>query len=319
MRISTCSKASTNKYDNDENRVIFGPSWVQGSTDEFLQRVKARADELGKRQIHIHTLQTPIQKAYGIKKYGKSLLAHLDDLGLVDTNLTLGHAVFLTESDIELLADKGGSVTNHVSCNLAVRNGIAPVYFMIKAGVNAAMGLDDKTINDDEDAVMELRLIHKLHRVSGFDLQKTPTLDAFDVLKMGTVNAARVCGFEGELGGIKPGMKADVILVDLEEIMEDPWMSPDLNIAEIFIGRAKGVHVDTVIVGGKVVMENRKMLTFDVEELYKEVRKQAAKGISAEQRRFAEMLQKIKPYYQKWYEGWEDMEYEPFYMMNSRR
>ena len=307
------------QYNGDDMRIVFGPSWAMGATDEFLQRIKARADELGKVQIHIHTLQTPVQKAFGIKKYGKSLLARLDELGIVDENLTLGHAVYVTESDIELLASKRASTTHHPSCNLAVRNGISPVYQLHKAGVNVALGIDDKGINDDEDAIMELRMIHRLHRVSGFDLASTPALNAFDVLKMGTTNAARVCGFDKELGALKPGMKADAILVDLEEIMNDPWISSNLNIAEIFIHRAKGSHVNTVIVGGQVVMEDRHFLTLNLNELYDEVRKQAAKGISPEQRKFAKTLQKIKPYYHKWYEGWEKLDYEPFYVMNSRR
>ena len=307
------------RYNNEDTRIIFGPSWAQGSTEEFHRRVKARADELGKVQIHIHTLQSPHQKAYGLKKYGKSLVAYLDELGLVDENLTLGHAVYVSESDIELLASKRASTTNHASCNFAVRNGISPVYYLHKAGVNVSLGIDDKGINDDEDAIMELRMMYYLHRVPGFDLANTPALDAFDILKMGTTNAARVCGFEGEVGALKPGQKADAILVDLEEIMDDPFMSPDLNIAEIFIHRAKGIHVNTVIVGGRVVMEDRKFLTLDVDQLYKEVREQAKKGISPEQRQFAENLQKVKPYYHKWYEGWEKLDFEPYYVMNSRK
>jgi cytosine/adenosine deaminase-related metal-dependent hydrolase len=311
-------EALHSRYNNDDTRVIFGPSWAQGCTDEFLQRIKARADELGKVPIHMHVLQTPIQKAFGLRKYGKSLLAHLDDLGLVDENLTLGHAVFLNESDIELLASKRASITHHPSCNLGVRNGISPVYFLHQAGVNVALGIDDKSINDDEDAIMELRMIHMLHRVSGFDLARTPALDGFDIVKIGTTNTARVCGFEGQLGALKPGMKADAILIDLEEIMEDPWVSPNVNIAEIFVHRAKGVHVNTAIVGGKVLMEDRKFLTVDVDQLYQEVREQAAKGMNPEQKQFAENLLKIKPYYQQWYEGWGKLDLAPFYNMNSR-
>jgi len=306
-------------YNDENNRIIFGPSWAQGSTEDFFKRVKRRADELGKIPIHIHTLQTPHQKAYGLRKYGKSLLFRLNDLGLVDENLVLGHAVYLDEADIELLAAHHASTTHHPSCNFAVRNGISPVYFLHKAGVNVALGIDDKGINDDEDAIMELRMIYYLHRVSGFDLAHTPPLDAFDVLQMGTTNAARVCGFDGEVGALKNGMKADAILVDLEEIMEDPWMSPDLNIAEIFIHRAKGMHVNTVFVGGETVVENRKFLTIDVDDLYKRVKKQAEKGISAEQRNFAENLQKIKPYYHDYYKDWPKLDFNPFYVMNSRR
>jgi len=264
-------------------------------------------------------LQTPHQKAYGLKKYGKSLLAHLDDLGLVDENLTLGHAVYVSQSDIELLASKRASMTHHPSCELAVRNGIAPIYDLLKAGVNVALGIDDKGINDDEDAIMELRVTSYLSRISGYDLAHTPALDAFEILKIGTTSSARVCGFEGELGALKPGMKADAILVDLHEIMEDPWISPNLNIAEIFIHRAKGVDVNTAIVGGKVVMEDRKFLNVDIDQLYEEVRKQAEKGLGPQQRQFAKKLQEIKPYYHKWYEGWEKLDFDPFYIVNSRK
>jgi len=306
------------RYNDSETRILLGPSWVQGSTKNFLMRVKEKSDQFGKVQIHLHALQTYIQKAYSQKKFGKSMVAYLDDLGLVDNNLTLGHGVFLTETDIELLALKGASITHHPSCNLAVRNGIAPVYNLYRKGVNVALGIDDKGINDDEDAIMELRMIHKLHRISNFDLVDTPPLSGFDVLKMGTVNSARVCGFPGEIGTLKPGMKADLILIDLNEILEDPWMSLDLNIVEIFIHRAMGRHVNTVIVGGKVVMENRKILTLDVNDLYAEVRKTASKGVREEQKLFAKNLQKIKPYYHAWYTDWIQPKYEPFYILNSK-
>lgn len=308
------------RYHGEDTRVLFGPSWVQGSTPEFLQMIGQRAGDLGGLQIHIHTLQTPLQKAYGLKRHGKSLVAWLEDLGLVGPNLTLGHAVYVNEADIELLADRKASVTHHPSCNLAVRNGIAPVYHMHRAGVNVALGIDDKGINDDEDAIMELRMIHRLHRVSGFDLENNPALDAFEVLGMGLGNAARVCGFEGEIGSLSPGMKADVIVVDLEEIMDEPWMSDQLSVAEIFLHRAKGCHVNTAIVGGRIVMLNREFLTLDVEGLYQEVRDRAARGIEPRQRRFAEMLQRIKPYYHDWYRSWwQDLDLQPYYRMNSRR
>jgi cytosine/adenosine deaminase-related metal-dependent hydrolase len=307
------------RYNDDNTRILFGPNLIEGITDDFIQRVKTRADELDKIQIHIHTLQSPPNKAYALKKYGKSWVAHLDDLGVLDENFTFGHMVFATEADIELLAARRASITHHASCNLAIRNGIAPVYHLYKAGVNVALGIDDKSINDDDDIIMELRVIHRLHRVSGFDIANTPAIDAFDVLKMGTCNAARVCGFEGECGALRPGMKADAILVDIGEMMEDPWMSPEVNIAEVFIHRAKGIHVNTVIVGGRVVMEDRKFLNVDVDQLYEEVCKEISGGISPQQRQYAETLQKIKPYCHKWYAGWENLDYVPFYVMNSRK
>lgn len=307
-----------NKYDTQSVRIIFGPSLATNCTDGFLQRIKSRADELGKLQIHIHTLQTPIQKEYALRKYGKSQIAHFGEIDVLDENLTIGHAVFITESDIELLAANQVSTTHHPNCNFVMRNGISPVYHLLKAGVNVALGIDDKGFNDDEDAITELRLIHRLHRATGFDLANTPTLDAFDVLEMGTTNAARVCGYGGEVGTIKPGMRADLILVDLQEMMNDPWMSPEMNIAEVFIHRAKGIHVNTVIVDGKVIVEDHKFLALDVEQLFDEVRNQMTRGLSAEQKTYAESLQQVKPFCQEWYRDSMEISFDPLYILNSR-
>jgi len=306
------------KYNNEDRKIIFGPLWVQGSSDEFLQRIKSRADELGKIPLHIHTLQTPIQKAFGLEKYGKSLLAHLDDLGLVDENIVLGHAVFLNNSDIELLALKKGSITHHASCNLVVRNGIAPVYFLHKSGVNVSLGIDDKGINDDEDPFMEMRMIYYLHRIAGFDLVDTPPLSSFNVLGMATINAARVCNFTGVIGALKPGMKADLLLIDLDRIMKNPWVSPRLNVVDLLIYRGKGTDVNTVMVNGNIVIENHKFCNIDVNLVYDEVREQVNKGINPKQKEFAEILQKLKPYSQSFYKHWPTSELVPFYKMNSQ-
>ena len=305
-------------YNSKDLKIIFGPSWAQGSTDEFLLRVKEKSDELGGIPIHIHTLQTPIQKAFGLRNYGKSLLMHLNDLGLVDENLVLGHAVHLNEDDISLLAEKNASTTHHPTCNFLMRNGISPVYYLLKQGVNVALGIDGKGISDDEDIIMEMRMAFLLHRIPKYDLENAPTLTAFDIIKMATLNSARACGFD-DIGAIKVGNKGDLILIDLERITENPWISPNLNIAEIFIHKAKGVDVNTVVIGGEVIMEDRKILTIDVDSLYKEIRKDMNKGFSKEQLDYAAKMQLLKPYYQRWYRDWVDNDdFKPYYNLNNR-
>ncbi|NLG85729.1 MAG: amidohydrolase family protein [Firmicutes bacterium] len=308
-----------NNYHKGKVRILLGPNWVQGSTDSFLEKVKARADELGGLPIHIHCLQTPVQKAFGLRTYGKSLVGHLDDLGLVDHNLVLGHAVYLNQLDIDLLASMKASVTHHPSCNLATRNGIAPVYAMVKAGLNVALGIDEKGINDDEDPIMEMRMIYYLHRQAGIDLTNCPALTPFDVLKIATINGAKPTGYEGQVGVLEPGMQADVILVDMDEILNRPWVSPNCSIATLFVHRGLGRHVNTVIIGGTLVMDQRKILTVDTEALYKEVKEQANRGMTPDQIHYRDLLYRIKPYYQKWYNSWlKDLEFTPFYNMNSR-
>lgn len=303
-------------WDSPDLRILLSPSWAQACTERFLLRAKETAERLGRVPIHMHCVQTPIQKAFSLRRYGKTAIAWLDERGLIDDHVALGHAIWATEGDIEILAERRATVTSHPSCNLGMRNGLAPIYAMVRRGVNVALGLDDKTINDDEDAVMELRMLHKLHRVPSYDL-RTEALDAYDVIAMGTLNGARAVGFGGRVGALESGMKADAILVDLDRVLHDPWCAPGLSIAEAFLHRAMGADVDTVVIGGRVVMEDRHFRTIDVPALYREIRK-AARPITAIQRRRAEMLRRLKPHVQAWYAGWLDAPADPFYVLNSR-
>jgi cytosine/adenosine deaminase-related metal-dependent hydrolase len=199
-----------------------------------------------------------------------------------------------------------------------MRNGITPVMPLRAAGVNVAMGLDDKTINDDEDAVMELRMMHKVHRLHSFELT-SPTLSAYEALEIATLNGAKAAGFAGEAGALLPGMKGDAILVDLDRVTRDPWIYPQFDIAEAFVERAMGADVTTVVVGGRIVVEDRRPQTIDVDALYREVRAFCAKGLTSEQRARADLLARIKPYSQAWYATWhQNMLDRPFYSVNSR-
>jgi cytosine/adenosine deaminase-related metal-dependent hydrolase len=306
------------RHNGADTRVLLAPSWAHGATDDFLRRVRDRSDALGGVPIHMHLLQTPVQKAYGLRRRGMGTLEWLDGLGMVDRRMVYGHAIHVTERDIELMGRRGACVTTHPSCNLHMRNGIAPVVPLRAAGVTVAMGMDDKTINDDEDAVMEVRMLHKLHRLHSFDLT-APALGAYEALEMATANGARVCGFDGEAGALLPRMKADAIVVDLARTERDPWIDPRLDPVESFVQRALGEDVRTVIIGGRVVMEDRRVLTMDVEALHREVRELCARPLLPEQATRAVMLARIKPYAQAWYRTWhEGMVDSPFYAVNSR-
>lgn len=102
-----------NSLHSDMTNIILGPTWAHGCTDAFYEKLRRLSEEYGGLPMHIHTLQTPYQREYGERKYGKSLLAHMKDCGIVDEHLVLGHAVYLTESDMELLGEAHASVTHH--------------------------------------------------------------------------------------------------------------------------------------------------------------------------------------------------------------
>jgi 5-methylthioadenosine/S-adenosylhomocysteine deaminase len=305
-------------YNDADTRILLAPSWAHGVSDAFLRRVRVAADARGGVMIHMHLLQSPVQKAYGLARHNKPTVMWLDDLGLVDSNVAFGHAIHVTEPEIALMGRRRASVTSHPSCNLHMRNGITPVMALRAAGVNVAIGLDDKTINDDEDAVMELRMMHKLHRLSSFELT-SPALSAYEALEIATVNGAQATGFAGEAGALLPGMKGDAILVDLDRVARDPWIDPEFDIGEAFVERAMGADVATVVVGGRIVVDGHRPQTIDVEALYREVRDFCAKGLTPEQRARADLLARIKPYAQAWYGSWHrDMVDRPFYAVNSR-
>ena len=244
----------------------------------------------------------------------------LDDAGLVNRNTVFGHMVWISEEDIALLAERDASITHHASCNLQVRNGISPVYELLRAGVNVAMGIDDKSINDDEDPFMEMRLIHQLHRVPGFDLENTPPLSGAQVLQIATTNAARTIGFGGRLGTLKTGMLADAVLLDAAPILDAPWTSPDAGLSDIVVQRAKGHHVRTVIVGGRIVLNDDKFTDYDVGALYAEIRDFCNRGLTDSQKARQEPIRRLIPHHQRWHNAMlEHLDTtEPFYRLNGR-
>lgn len=302
------------KYNDSEHRVLLAPAGPQWCSDEVLQMVQDLALKYSTK-IHLHTLQTVRQKAYGIRTYGKSLVEHLDDIGLVGPNLALGHAVWLTASDIDLLASAGTSVTHHAGCNLNMRNGIAPVDAYLRQGVRVALGLDDKPFSEDEDAFQEMRLIALLHRVNTHELGYK-CLEPWDVLRMATDNAAQVTGFGGSCGRLVPGNFADVILIDLERITT-PWLASDVDIREILIHSGLARDVNTVIVGGRIVMKERELLTVNEPEVLAEFRTilAAQEGESSSN----SFWEDLKPYIHAFYRSWVLPQTVPFYPFNSNQ
>ena len=307
------------RFNGVDSRILLAPSWAHGASEKFLRRVRDASDAHGGTLVHMHLLQSPVQKEWGLRRNGKPTIQWLSDNGLMDRRMAFGHAIWVTEDDIAFMGERQVSVTTHPSCNFHMRNGITPVMQMRAAGINVAMGMDDKTINDDEDAVMELRMMHKVHRINSLVLSSCP-MGAYEALETATVNAARASGFENEVGALLPGWKGDAILVDTQRIERDPWIDPGVDPIDAFVERAMGSDVHTVVVGGRICVENHIVTSIDVPLLFREVRSFCEKGLPPERRARADLLARIKPHMQKWYAGWErKSEQAPFYQVSSRR
>jgi len=254
-------------YNTACSPVLLGPAGPQWCSDSLLETVARLAEEHDTR-IHLHALQTVYQKAYAERVFRESLIEHLESLRLLSPRLTLGHAVWLDDVDIDRLAERKVSVTHHLGCNLNMRNGIAPVGAYLRRGVRVAMGLDDKPFSENEDAFQEMRLIALLHRGQSPAFTRE-SLHSWDVLSMATEQAAWVIGLEGCCGRLEPGYCADMILVDLERVAK-PFYASEVDLRDLLLYSGLASDVDTVIVGGRVVMRERKVLTVDEQALERE-------------------------------------------------
>ena len=243
--------AEYHNHPSGKVRVLFSPANVQWNSDEFLVRCKEQAAR-HQTGIHMHLVESPYQKDYGIRAWGKTPVEHLQDLEFLGPEVSFAHAVWLTERDIDLLADAGATVAHNASSNLRLKNGIAPVNPMLARGVNVAMGTDSTAINDDDDFLQEMRLVSKLHRQPGLE---QPAITMEQVLTMASANAAGPTGFGSEIGALEVGRRADMVLVRLDSL-EDPYLEEDLPPVELVLGRAKTKDIAAVIVDGEVLLQD---------------------------------------------------------------
>lgn len=285
--------------DGDRVRIMHGPLAPQWVDEETLERIRRDADERGLR-IHIHVQQTRFQRLYGCRRYGKSLIARLADTGFLGPDVTVGHAVWVSESDIDRLAESGASVTHHAACNLRVRNGIAPVREMLIRGVPVAVGMDDKEFGDDKDFIEEMRLISKLHRVDSTRLD-SPQLLPKEVLKMGTATGAEVLGFGSEVGSLEPGKRADMVLLDMSRVSE-PFVHPGHSPVDLLIYRAGTRDVDMVLVDGEVVVRGGQVVHIDRREAAERLRSSLPENYAEEFRRKNEVWKRLRPSIAAWFE-----------------
>ena len=305
-----------NRSDSPMSKIGFGPLAPQWCTDDLLLQVRRAAQTL-QAPVHVHAVQSVFQKVYGLQYLGKTLVQHMHDIGFLGQGVVIGHCVWPTEKDIDLLAKTGAAVTHHPSCNLRVRNGISPAYHMLKAGVLVGLGLDGKSINDDDDMIQEMKVCYLLHRLPSLELD-SPHMTARQVFKMATETNAVLLGYEGEIGRLEPGMKADLVLLDYEKICY-PFVDPSHDPIDVLLYRGKGVDVDTVMVNGRVVVEGGKVLTIDEDALSARLAEAASRPRSEKEIALINIMDELKKHVITYYRGWsQKVRPEGYFSLNSR-
>lgn len=254
-----------------DGRITFmlGPHAPYTCPPDYLKRVMALADELGI-GINIHLAETRGEFEDIKKQYGKTPVELMDEIGLFERQVLAAHCVHLTPGDIDILARKQVGIAHNPESNMKLASGIAPVPAMLEAGIAVALGTDGASSNNNLDMLQEMRSCALLHKVNTFNPTVIP---AGQALEMATVNGAHALGLENQTGKLAAGMKADIILLGLDEAHMTPRYDILANI--VYAGQASDVR--TVIVDGKIVMEDRVIKTVDEQEILEQCRAIAAR------------------------------------------
>jgi 5-methylthioadenosine/S-adenosylhomocysteine deaminase len=225
---------------------------------QTLVAAKRLCTELGL-LFQVHAAETRRERDQTLSAHGLSPVGWLDRIGVLDPRTLLVHCVWVDAADIALIAEKGANVSHNPESNLKLGSGIAPVTAMLAAGVTVGLGTDGCASNNDLDLFATMDLAAKLHKVDRMD----PTvISAECAIRMATIEGARALGLEREIGSLEPGKQADLIVIDTRQ----PHLTPMHHPASAVVYAAGGADVETVLVAGRALVRNRRLLTVDLEE-----------------------------------------------------
>ena len=233
-----------------------------------LKKSKALAEKLNV-PLHIHVSETKGEVDTSKEKYGVTPPQWLEQNGFLSERVVAAHCVHLTKEDISLLKKRDVKAIDCPESNMKLASGIAPVQEMLKAGITVGLGTDGAASNNNLNMFEEMDVAAKLDKVKKLD----PTsIKATDVVKMGTRNGARAL-LRDDLGSIEEGKTADIIILDFKK----PHLTPLYNVFSHLAYSVTGDEVETAIINGKLVMENKKILTIDEEKVMDDANRFAEK------------------------------------------
>ena len=210
--------------------------------------------------LHIHLSETKDEEKTIYKQYDKRSTEYLNDLGVFDVPVVLAHGIYISDSDIDILKNIKGGISHNPISNCKLSSGICDVVKLRKNGINVGLGTDGIGSTTTLDMFEEMKTAAYLQKVK----TKRPTsITAYEILKMATIEGAKVLGLDNEIGTLEVGKKADMIFVKTDKI----HLCPENDVCTNIVYAANGADVDTVIIDGKLIMQNRKMINLDEKEV----------------------------------------------------
>jgi guanine deaminase len=272
-------------FDRERVKPGIAPTIPLHCSDAFLIRCRDLAREF-EIPLQTHLAESKVQAVTGLKRYGKTLTAHLDDLGLLGPHFSAAHAIWLDDDDMRRLADAGASAIHAPLSNMRFGSGLANIRGMLDRGVNAGLATDGSYALNMFEMV---RAGSFISRVRTHDFDRWLSIE--DAHRMATTGSAKAMGFSAKIGKIERGYKADFVFLDLTHINYVPLG----NLAEQMAFGENGAAVDSVMIDGRMVLDRGKITTLDEEKLRREATAAAERlfRTNAANRELARRLQPV--------------------------
>lgn len=263
MRLRQAFEERDAAKDCDRLSFMLGPH-APYTCDEGYMRIVSEEAKKNHMRIHVHLSESESEIQQIKEKYGCSPIEMAERNGLFDVPAISAHCVQITESDMEILKAKGVSVVTNPASNMKLGNGFAPVPEMLEKGINVCIGTDGAASNNSLNLFHEMSLLALIHK----GVKRTPQcISAAQNFRIATINGAKALGLSEEIGSLEVGKKADIAILNLNT----PSLTPRNNLLAGLSYSANGSEVETVIIDGKITMENRRVLTMDEEVVYEKV------------------------------------------------
>jgi len=253
------------RYKDKENvRFMLAPHAAFTCDEGYQREVAAEAKRQGL-AMNTHLAESPAETDMIRERYGCTPVELYDRTGILTDTTVAAHCVQLSDDDIRIIASRGVNVVTNPVSNLKLANGIAPVPKLLEAGVNVALGTDGAASNNTLNMFRELAMLSLIHKGVNRDAELVSAKESFTIA---TKNGAAAMG-RSDIGEIGPGNLADLVILDLD----CPNMQPVNDPFAAMAYSANGSEAETVIVNGRILMENREFLTIDADKVYAEASK----------------------------------------------
>jgi 5-methylthioadenosine/S-adenosylhomocysteine deaminase len=244
-----------NEYADGRVTCFFGPHAVYSCSPELLAKIRVKASEL-KVGVHLHLAESKKMVEQIEREQGSSEVKILDKIGFLKPDVIAAHCISLSSEDIQTLSKRHVNVAYNPVANMKLGSGAPRIKSLADSGVNICLGTDGPASNNTLDMFETMKFAALLQKFTYSDPKILPAQEA---LRMATINGAKALGLEKKVGSLEVGKKADIVLIDFSK----PHLTPLHDVYASIVYSAHGSDVDTVIVDGRILMEDRQVKTLD--------------------------------------------------------